>query len=167
MAHAVQDKHEAHRRLIDRLRQQAEDVTHLTSGLNENVLSTRTIPEKWSLKELVCHLERVQQIFAGRVDAMLAQEIPAIASYNPEADGDFEKMTARSGKDSIDSFLASREQFVSRLEQLGPAEWHRKGLHPDVPNYDVHFQVEYMAHHEAHHIYQMLQRRVPLGKLPH
>jgi hypothetical protein len=24
-----------------------------------------------------------------------------------------------------------------------------------------------MAHHEAHHIYQLFQRRVPFGKLPH
>ena len=33
---------------------------------------------------------------------------------------------------------------------------------PQYGGYDVHFCVEYLAHHEAHHIYQMLQRRSPL-----
>ncbi len=30
----------------------------------------------------------------------------------------------------------------------------------------VHFAMEYLAHHEAHHIYQMYQRRSPLASLP-
>ena len=54
-----------------------------------------------------------------------------------------------------------------RFHPLTPAEWHRKARHPQFPHYDLHFQVEYMAHHEAHHIYQLFQRRVPFGKLPH
>jgi len=29
------------------------------------------------------------------------------------------------------------------------------------------FCIEYMAHHEAHHIYQIYQRRSPFGPLPH
>jgi hypothetical protein len=31
----------------------------------------------------------------------------------------------------------------------------------------VHFCVEYLTHHEAHHLYQMFQRRAPLGVIPH
>jgi hypothetical protein len=40
---------------------------------------------------------------------------------------------------------------------------HRAGRHPEFDHYDVHFQVEYMAHH----IYQMFQRRAPFGQMPH
>ncbi|HET9320663.1 MAG TPA: hypothetical protein VFO27_12840, partial [Bryobacteraceae bacterium] len=58
--HTHSDKHEAHRRLIARLRQQADDVRRIAAGLDEVSLAKRTIPEKWSLKELVCHLHRVQ-----------------------------------------------------------------------------------------------------------
>src|SRR3984893_10846414 len=165
--HAHKDKHEAHRQLVDRLRQQANDVRRLTSGLDEEMLAKRTVPEKWSLKELVCHLHRVQEIFAGRVEATLAEDNPAIARYEPEGDAEFEKMAAKPAKDSLTGFLENRERLAQRLAALTPAEWHRRGAHPEFPNYDVHFQVEYMTHHEAHHIYQMFQRRVPLGKLPH
>jgi hypothetical protein len=165
--HAHSDKHEAHRRLIARLREQAADVSRITAGLDEASLAKRTIPDKWSLKELVCHLHRVQQVFERRVQSMLAEDSPAIAVYSPDNDAEFEKMLSRPGKDALAAFLEDRERLAAQWEELSPGEWHRSGRHPEYPHYDVHFQVEYMAHHEAHHIYQMFQRRTPFGKMPH
>lgn len=161
------DKHDAHRRLVARLRQQAEDVRRLASELDEESLARRTSPEKWSLKELVCHLGRTQQVFEGRVEAMLAEDNPAIVSYEPEGEEEFDAMVAQPASRSLAAFLEGRARLAARLEALSAAEWHRKGRHPEFPHYDVHFQVEYMAYHEAHHIYQMFQRRIPLGKMPH
>ncbi len=165
--HAHSDKHEAHKKLIARLREQAEDVRRITAGLDETALAKRTVADKWSLKELVCHLLRVQQVFDGRIQAVLAQENPAIARYDPEGDAEFDKMVARPVQDSLAAFFQNREHFAQRLEKLSPGEWHRPGRHPEFPHFDVHFQIEYMGHHEAHHIYQMFQRRMPLGKMPH
>ena len=164
---AHSDKHEAHKKLIARLRQQAEDVGRITAGLDEAALAKRTVPDKWSLKELVCHLLRVQQVFDGRIQAVLAQENPAIARYDPEGDTEFDKMVAHPAQNSLAEFFQSREHLAQRLEKLSPAEWHRAGRHPQFPHFNVHFQVEYMGHHEAHHIYQMFERRMPLGKMPH
>jgi len=165
--HMHSDKHEAHRRLIARLRQQADDVTRIAAGLDESSLATRTIPDKWSLKELVCHLHRVQQVFEDRIASMLAQDNPAITVYSPDDDAEFEKMLSRPAKDALAAFLEDRERLAAQWEELSPGEWHRSGRHPEYPHYDVHFQVEYMVHHEAHHIYQMFQRRAPFGKMPH
>lgn len=165
--HMHSDKHEAHRRLIARLRQQADDVTRIAAGLDEASLAKRTIPDKWSLKELVCHLHRVQQVFESRIASMLAQDNPAITVYSLDDDAEFEKMLSRPAKDALAAFLEDRERLAAQWEELSPGEWHRSGRHPEYPHYDVHFQVEYMVHHEAHHVYQMFQRRTPFGKMPH
>lgn len=158
---------DAHATLITRLRLQAADVERLTAGLSDEALATRTVAGKWSLRELVCHLHRIQDVFEARIDAMIGQAHPAIASYEPEGDAEFDRMAERLGGECRSAFLAARQRLAARLERLTPAEWHRAGTHPEFPHYDVHFAVEYLAHHEAHHVYQMLQRRVPLGKLPH
>lgn len=63
----MSDKHATHQQLILRLRQQADDVRRLTSDLDETQLATRTVPEKWSVKELVCHLLRIYQLYQRRV----------------------------------------------------------------------------------------------------
>ena len=113
--HAHSDKHEAHRRLIARLRQHAEDVRRITAGLDETALAKRTVPDKWSLKELVCHLERVQQVFDGRIQAVLAQENPVIARYDPDGDVEFEKMVARPAR--------IRWRHSSRAASILPGVW--------------------------------------------
>ena len=161
------DKHAAHRRLVDQLSRQGAEIERLTRGLDDAQLSERTVPDKWSVKELVCHLWRVQRLFDERIEAMLAREDPVFLPYPPDNDTDFQKLVAHDGTETRDAFLADREGLTERLLGLTPAAWHRGGRHPEYPRFDVHFQVDYMAHHEAHHLYQIFQRRLPFGKLPH
>jgi hypothetical protein len=160
-------KHAAHGRLVERLRSQGAEVERLTRDLNDDALSKHTVPGKWSLRELVCHLWRVQRLFEGRIEAMVARDNPIILPYSPEGDREFELLVAHQATETRAAFLADRDSFAARLDDLSPAAWHRSGQYPDLACFDVHFQVEYMAHHEAHHIYQLFERRVPLGKLPH
>ena len=161
------DKHAAHLALVERLRRQAAEVRRLTSGIPEEMLATPTVPGKWSLKELVCHFRRMEEIFGNRFSRLLFEDNPPVIPYSPDGDEEFLRLTERPTEDVLGDYLCEREALCRRLETLSAADWHRKGRHPEFPHYDVHFQAEYMAHHEAHHIYQLFQRRVPLGKLPH
>src|SRR5574341_1159021 len=109
---------EHRRRVLARLREQAEDVRRLTSGLPEEQLSKRVLPDKWSLKELVCHLHRVQQVFVARVEAMLQEDCPEIEPYDPEDDPTFELMAARPGVAVLSGFFSDRQGLLRRLEGL-------------------------------------------------
>jgi len=148
-----------HARLAARLRDQAHDIRRLTSGLDEESLSRRPIPENWSLKELVAHLWRVQEVFESRIEAMLTQTKPPLAPYNPQGDREFEAKLARSCEELLENFLGEREELASLLDSLSPGDWRHRGIHPEYRHYDVQLAVEYLAYHEAHHLYQMLQRR--------
>lgn len=165
--HPDHDKHAVHLALIKRLRRQAADVRRLTAGLDEASLATPTVAGKWSLKELVCHFRRMEEIFGDRVKGMLAEDTPAVLPYTPEGDEVFLGLTGQTTESVLENYSREREALCRRLEALTSAEWHRKGNHPEFASYDVHFMIEHMAHHEAHHIYQLFQRRVPLGRLPH
>jgi hypothetical protein len=161
------DKHAVHLALVQRLRTQSADVRRLAAGLDESALAARTVPDKWSMKELICHFRRMESIFGDRINRMLTEDTTIVPYDNPDGDEAFVALTRRSTAEVLSEYLAEREALCGKLEGLTPAEWHRKARHPQFQNFDVHFQVEYMAHHEAHHIYQLFQRRVPYGKLPH
>jgi hypothetical protein len=165
--HSAGGKHEVHLALVARLRAQAADIRRLASGLDEAALASHSVPQKWSMKELICHFRRMEEIFADRFHRMLTEETTIVPYESPDGDEAFVALTRRPTAEVLAEFLEERETLCRRLERLTPAEWHRKASHPEFPHYDVHFQVEYMAHHEAHHIYQLFQRRVPFGKLPH
>lgn len=160
-------KHAVHLALVQRLRTQATEVQRLAAGLDETALATNSVPGKWSMKELICHFRRMETIFGERFDRMLTEETTIVPYDNPDRDEIFIALTKQPTAAVLAGYLADREALCRKLEALTPAEWHRKAKHPQFPHYDVHFQVEYMAHHEAHHIYQLFQRRVPFGKLPH
>jgi len=167
VARGPHDKHAVHARIVQRLQANAEEITRLVAGLSDADLARRTVPDKWSVKEVLCHLDRIQEVFIQRVDAMLAEDNPALASYEPDGDAGFADRVKRPFTDTLADFIAGRDALVLRLEELRPADWHRPGRHPEYAGYDVHFCVEYMAHHEGHHLYQMFQRRAPLGPIPH
>jgi len=167
MPHAHTAKHGAHLAILDKLERLGEEVRHLTDGLSNEQLAIRVEEGKWSLRELVAHLSRLQGVFAQRVTAMIAQDRPQITSYMPETDPGFESFASRPGNVIVKEFLDDRQKFVTWMRTVEPQQWHRAGIHPDFPDYDVHFALDYMSHHEAHHIYQMFQRRVHFGPLPH
>ncbi len=160
-------KEDAHRRLIETLGVQAGDVERLTRGLDEESLARRLEEKQWSLKELVCHLWRVQQVFIGRIEAMLREDGPEIVSYEPSEDAEFEALAAQPAWVLLAEYLSDRRRLAGKLEGLSPADWHRPGRHVEFPHYDIHFSVEYMLSHEAHHLYQMLVRRSQFGPIPH
>lgn len=157
---------EAAQQLLGRLREQAREVYRLSAGLSETQLALRQEPGQWSLKELICHLWRVQQVFARRIEFMLSEDNPEIEPYEPDLDAEFDRMAKRPAADLLSSFIADRQRLLKRLQGLAAAEWERSGRHPEYPHFSVRFQIEYMAHHEAHHIYQMFQRRALLSAPP-
>jgi hypothetical protein len=165
--HTHHDKHQTHLYLVRRLHDQIKDVERLTRGLDERQLATRTVPDTWCLKELVCHLLGVQRVFAGRIERMLTEDRPSVEKYEVDEDPEFGPLVSAPLDATLATLKRERDALISRLETLSPADWHRAGQHPEFPNFDVHVQVEHMVHHEAHHIYQMLQRRTPLGRIPH
>jgi DinB superfamily len=165
--HQHEGKHAVHLALVARLRAQAAEIARLTSGLEETALARRTVPDKWSLKELVCHFRRMEAVFADRFKQMLTEDAIIVPYDDPDHDPVFIALTKRPTAEVLSEFFAERDALCRRLESLTPAEWHRTARHPQFAYYDLHFGVEYMVHHEAHHIYQLFQRRVPFGKMPH
>jgi len=145
---------------------QAQEIERLTSGLNEEVLARRLDPEKWSIKELLAHLWITQRLFLKRAERMLAENHPAIDPYDPALDPDFPRIAARPAARLLAELLSERAAFVARLAAISPADWSRRGEHPEFPHYSVRFLVEYMVHHEAHHLYGIFCLRSRLGLLP-
>src|SRR6058998_1233200 len=87
-AHTHVNKHQVHLKLVDRLRRQGAEVRRLTRGLDEAQLATRTMPGKWSLKELVCHFRRMEAVFGGRFEQLLTEDNPSIKPYGESPDTD-------------------------------------------------------------------------------
>ena len=127
-------KHEAHRRVVEKLEEQGAEIRRLCAGLDEDAIAKRPESGKWSVKEVLAHIARIQEIFEGRLEALLTQDKPPIVSYSPERDADFVAVAAKPSVELLKLFADGRARIVARLIALSPEDWHRPGTHPDYPD---------------------------------
>ncbi len=117
-------------------------------------ISHRPSEHQWSIKEILCHLVDIQEVGAGRVSKMLAEENPPIELYDEERENrerdhrnddiGFYKATFKSTRDKLLSALAGKD-----------SAWERRGRHALNPDFTVEFVVNDMLDHERHHFDQI------------
>ena len=66
------DKHAVHLALISGCARRRRRSRGLVAGVDEAALAARSVPDKWSMKELICHFKRMETIFSERFRRMLA-----------------------------------------------------------------------------------------------
>ena len=113
------DKHAVHLALVQRLRAQAAEVARLAAGLEEAILATRSVPDKWSMKELICHFKRMETIFGDRFRLMLIEETTIVPYDNPDGDEVFVALTKRPTGDVLAASSANETRCAapSRLSR--------------------------------------------------
>ena len=110
---------------------------------------------KWSMHEHACHLAAVNPRFVERLDLMLAQDNPAIQSYDPGRDDPDDALLAVDLEDALNRFARDRERMVARLRQLQPREWSRTGEHDEYNSYSIFTMFRHLALHDFFHAYRI------------
>ena len=133
--------------------------------LDEVTISKRTDPDKWSVKEVLAHVARLQEVFEQRLDAILAKE--GRRSLRTTRRGIPISSRSRSPPPSSSGSGSTMGGTLARAARKArPGRLASEGKPPRLSRLRHSFRMEYMAHHEAHHAFQMFTRR-PAGKTPH
>src|SRR5439155_6268146 len=72
---------------LERLSTTPDAIAGEVRGARDDLLSRRPAPSSWSVKEIVCHLRDVEELFLTRFLTMLALDDPTVLtlSATPEA----------------------------------------------------------------------------------
>ena len=119
------------------------------------VLKRRPRPGKWSAHEHACHLSFVHALFFKRLDLMLTEQHPRIASYQPdEADAD-DMLLKMDLAAALEQFARDRERLVLQLKGLTDSDWQRTALHEEYDHYSVFIMFRHLAMHDMLHAYRI------------
>src|SRR3972149_8159660 len=110
-------------------------VTPRARKADPTVLNRPPPSGKWSIHEHACHLAEVHPLFFQRLDLMLAQDNPAITSYDPGRDDPPDALLQTDLEDALRRFKEDRGRLVERLRRLRPAEWTRTARHDEDNSY--------------------------------
>src|SRR5215218_20299 len=143
--------------LVETLERQAAETLALLRALPEERGGHRYEPDKWSVRQVVGHINDGERIFSYRALAIARgerQPLPGMDQEEYMAGVDFD---ARTLADLLDEFEAVRASTLHLLRHLSPEAWGRRGTASDN-EVTVRALAYIIAGHEAHHVGVLRER---------
>ena len=128
------------------------------SSMSLKEMKTRPTANKWSVQEVLAHLDDIEEIgMRGRVAAMIETENPLLPSINQEKRAQEMKYNRKHPLRSLASLARQRQANVKWLGRLRPAQLKRRGPHQKVGELTVEELVTEWAFHDLGHLKQILE----------
>ena len=129
-------------RMLWNLRSLPNELEDLLRDLDEETFRWRPIPNKWSVKEIMCHLRDMEsEAYLARYRRMLTEDHPLLANVDQDKLAYERDYINQDGRAALDDFKRLREETVQTLESAPLEAWSRIGVHET----DGPFTVEQLA----------------------
>jgi hypothetical protein len=120
-------------------------------------LQTRPAPQKWSVQEVLAHLDDLEEIgMRARVAAMLEQDKPQLFSFDQQARAEELGYSTRDAQKSLASLSRQRQANLKFLRKIRPRQMKRSGVHPKVGEITLEELITEWAFHDLGHLKQIL-----------
>lgn len=133
------------------LERQLPETLAVLQGISDDRSRHRYAPEKWSIRQVLSHLNDTERLFAFRAfwfargfDSPLPGFDQHVAAQHAAADG-------RPWSSHTEEFRAIRLVTIDLFRHLPPDAWHRRGSASDHP-FTVRALAYIAAGHVIHHV---------------
>jgi hypothetical protein len=136
--------------ILTTLDDQRRQMLLLLSGRPEADGDLRYAPDKWSLKEVLGHLNDTERIMSYRALRIARGDQSPIEGYEQDdyvRNGPFAKLSL---SDLIEDYIAVRRASLSLFRNLDKADWSRRGV-ANKNEVTVRAIAYIIAGHELHH----------------
>jgi hypothetical protein len=133
----------------------AEKLERLIEGLPTSELRKRPAADKWSVNEIVAHLDDAEIVIGFRMRLILGASGAPIAAYDQDSwvtSGHYEQ---RDPFKSVEQFRVAREANLALLKSLTPEQWKHYGMHSERGQETIEHIVRMTAGHDINHLQQI------------
>jgi hypothetical protein len=144
-------------RLISNLKSLPNELEDLLKDLDEETLRWRPIPNKWSVKEIMCHLRDMErEAYLARYRKMLSEDGPFLPNVDQDRMAAEKDYINQDAQDALDEFKWLRAETVKTLESAPPDLWSREGTHEtDGPMTVEQLVVRQIKGNDINHLVQI------------
>ena len=120
-------------------------------------LRTRPAPDVWSPLEYACHVRDVFRLFKVRLDAMLTEDDPLFANWNPNETAEAERYDLADPETVSDELSEAAETLAAAFGRLTDDQGQRPGRRSDGAAFTVLSFARYEIHDPVHHLWDVNQ----------
>ncbi len=136
----------------NRLETQHETIDRIIATINNKRVELQPDENKWSIKDIIAHLVRYQQVYIERINLTLEEEAPFFPRYIAENDGDFEYWRTNDVQQLLQQLAADRKIINDIIFSLTEEQCNRLAIHKKFGSHTMIQWMEFFLLHEAHHI---------------
>jgi uncharacterized damage-inducible protein DinB len=114
---------------------------------------------KWSVHQLVIHLQDAELAFADRMRRVIAMDKPALLMWSENAYFTQLKYQEQSTNDGIDLIRLTRRQLSRILRKLSDADFERTGIHSERGPQKLSDIIGFADWHLNHHLGFVAKKR--------
>ena len=139
------------------LADQASETLTILRGISDEQSLSRYAPGKWSIREVMSHVNDAERVFSFRAFWFARGFDAAMPSYDQDAGVPAAMADQREWDRHLDEFAAIRAATMALFDSLPDAAWDRRGIASDNP-VSVRALAYICAGHVAHHIGVLRER---------
>ena len=144
-------------RLLCNLKSLPNELDDLLKDLDEETLRWRPIPNKWSIKEIMCHLRDMERLaYLARYQRILSEDNPTLPNVDQDrlaAETDYVNQDAKA---AFDEFKRLRWETIQTLASAPVEVWSRAGTHEtDGPMTVEQLLIRQIKGNDLNHLVQM------------
>lgn len=147
-----------------RMHYQHKTILEIIDGLSDEQTRRNIWPGKWSIFEIIVHLQTYQHTFVRRVKEILGGNCPQFERYSAEADPLFLDNCTKTTSDIIHDMVKLRKQMTAELLTFPEEDYNKQGIHPAFGKMNLSQWMNFFLVHEGHHLFVIFKMAAELKK---
>lgn len=149
--------------IVGVLEDQLDETLAFLRGISEERSLYRYAPEKWSVRQVLSHVNDTERLFAFRAFWFARGFDSALPSFDEKVSADASQADGVAWARHVEDFRAVRLATQTFFRGLPPEAWSRRGVASDNP-FSVRALAYITAGHLVHHLDVLRERYVKVGR---
>jgi hypothetical protein len=141
--------------ILERFRRGAELLAVVTTGAAGTELDFKPSDDKWSVRQIVCHLSDSEAVTTMRLRLIAAEDNPTLGAYDEQAWARNLDYGRRKISQALETFRRLRTENYELVKDLPEAALARTGMHVERGKTSLLDLVKYNAEHVENHVKQI------------
>ncbi len=145
--------------LLERYRRGAELVAVAITGAAGPELDFKPSPEKWSVRQIVCHLADTEAVTVARLRQVIAEDNPTLVPFDQNLWATRTDYDKRKPSQALETMRILRADNYQLLKDLPEQTWSRTGNHVKRGPMTLTGMLQLFAEHAEKHAGQIREIR--------
>jgi len=125
----------------------------IVASISDEQASRKPAPDKWSIREILCHLADCEVVFAFRIRQTLAEPHHVVQPFDQDLWA--QPYSAYTTQAALAVFTAVREWNIGLIRSLSPEAFDKPMTHPERGTMTLQTVIDTMGGHDLNHLQQV------------